>query len=200
MVFTPEQVNLFLDAATGDRLYALYVVAVHTGLRFGELAALRWESVNLEEGKVTISRTLSGKTFATPKTAKSRRTVKLTRTAIEALRSHLTRQLEEIEGTGTRWQENGLVFATTVGTPLNRHNVTQRSFNRILTKAGLPNSFTFHSLRHTYATLALAKNVNPKIVSEALGHSTIAITLDTYSHLLPTMQETIATAIEDVLS
>ena len=114
--------------------------------------------------------------------AKGRRTVKLTRDATEALRRHLTRQLEEIDGLGDYFQENGLVFCTSKGTLINPTNLRKRSFAPLLAKAGLPH-MTFHQLRHTAATILLLKNVNPKIVSEMLGHASIAITLDTYSHV-----------------
>jgi len=129
----------------------------------------------------------------------SRRTVKLTQTALEALRSHLARQLEEIDRVGPLWRENGLIFASEVGEPLDRRYITTHRFKPLLKRAGLP-EIRFHDLRHTCATLLLSKNVNPKIVSEMLGHATIAITLDTYSHVLPTMQESAAKAMEDALS
>jgi integrase len=100
---------------------------------------------------------------------------------------------------GSLWRENGLIFASEVGEPLDRCDLTNRRFKPLLKRAGLP-QIRFHDLRHTCATLLLSKNVNPKIVSEMLGHATIAITLDTYSHVLPTMQESAAKAMEDALS
>ena len=114
-------------------------------------------------------------------------------------KGHLERQLEDIDRVGSMWQENGLVFAFETGAPLDRHDVTSRRFKRLLERAGLPH-FRFHDLRHTCATLLLTKNVNPKVVSEMLGHSSIAITLDTYSHVLPNLQDHAARALEDVLS
>jgi integrase len=100
---------------------------------------------------------------------------------------------------GSLWRENGLVFASEVGEPLRRQHVTPRRFKPLLELARLP-QIRFHDLRHTCATLLLSENVNPKVVSEMLGHATIAITLDTYSHVLPTMQESAATAMEEALS
>jgi integrase len=100
---------------------------------------------------------------------------------------------------GSLWRENGLIFASEVGEPLRRQYVTARCFKPLLKRAGLP-QIRFHDLRHTCATLLLSKNVNPKVVSEMLGHATIAITLDTYSHVLPTMQESAAKAMEEILS
>ncbi len=198
-----EQTKVLLEAACGDRLEALYVLAVHTGLRQGELLGLKWEDVDLEAGTLQVRRTLAtakgGPVLAAPKTKGSRRTVKLTQRAVEALRSHLKRQLGEIDRAGSLWRENGLMFASEIGEPLDRRYLTNRRFKALLKGAGLP-EIRFHDLRHTCATLLLSKNVNPKIVSEMLGHATIAITLDTYSHVLPNMREQAAAAMEDALS
>ncbi len=103
----------------------------------------------------------------------------------------------EIDGAGSLWQENGLIFASETGEPLDRRNVTTHRFKPLLKRAGLP-QVRFHDLRHTCATLLLGRNVNPKIVSEMLGHSSITITLDTYSHVLPNMQRDAVKALEDV--
>ena len=200
---TPEQAKELLVAARGDRLEALYILAVHTGLRQGELLGLKWEDVDIEAETLHVRRTLvtakSGPMLATPKTKGSRRSVKLTPSAISALSGHLERQLEEIERAGSLWQENGLVFASETGDPLYRRNVTNHRVKPLLKRAGLP-SVRFHDLRHTCATLLLGRNVNPKIVSEMLGHASIAITLDTYSHVLPNMQDHVAQALENALS
>jgi integrase len=199
---TPEQTKQLFEAAKGDRLEALYVLAVTTGLRQGELLGLKWEDVDLEAGTLRVRRTLTtakgGPVLSAPKTRSSRRTVKLSQTALEALRSHLERQLGEIDWAGDLWGENGLIFASEIGEPLDRRYITTHRFKPLLKRAGLP-EIRFHDLRHTCATLLLSKNVNPKIVSEMLGHATIAITLDTYSHVLPTMQESAAKAMEDAL-
>jgi integrase len=200
---SPLQARTFLEAAREDRLEALYVVAVHCGLRQGELFGLRWNDVDLETGTIHVNRSLSqtkdGPTFTVPKTSKSRRTVQITNGAIEALKCHSQRQADEMVRMGTLYGDQGLVFASEVGTPLNRHNVTQRSFRPLLRRAGLP-EIRFHNLRHTCATLLLGKGVHPKFVQELLGHATIAITLDTYSHVLPGMGDQTRRAIEDVLS
>ncbi len=200
---TSEQVKQLLDAARGDRLEALYTLAVHTGLRQGELLGLKWEDVDLESGSLHVKRTLTtprgGPRLAAPKTKGSRRRVSLTRGAMDALRAHLARQLEEIDRASSLWQENGLVFASEMGTPLDRRDVTSRQFKPLLRRAKLPETTRFHDLWHTCATLLLTKNVNPKVVSEMLGHSNIAITLDTYSHVLPNMQDSAARALEEAL-
>jgi integrase len=200
---TPEQVRMLFGAAKGDRLEALYVMAVTTGLRQGELLGLKWDDVEVEAGTLQVRRTLTtakgGPVLSAPKTKASRRTVKLSQTALEALRSHLERQLDEIDRVGSLWCENGLIFASEVGEPLDRRDITTHRFKPLLRRSGLP-KIRFHDLRHTCATLLLSKNVNPKVVSEMLGHASIAITLDTYSHVLPNMQESAARAMEDVLS
>ena len=133
------------------------------------------------------------------KTAKGRRTVKLTTDATEALREHLKRQLVEIDKASDKWQENGLVFCTGKGTLINPTNLRRRSLAPLLQRACL-SPMTFHQLRHTAATILLLKNVNPKLVSEMLGHATIAITLDTYSHVLPNMQHSAVAAMEEAFS
>jgi len=147
----------------------------------------------------TLTSAKGGPVLSAPKTKGSRRTERLSQTGLQALRSHLTRQLEEIDRVGSLWRENGLIFASEVGEPLDRRDLTTRRFKPLLKRAGLP-QIRFHDLRHTCATLLLSKNVNPQTVSEMLGHATIAITLDTYSHVLPTMQESAAKAMEDALS
>jgi integrase len=202
---TPEQAKILLRAAheAGDRLEALYVLAVHTGLRQGELLGLKWDDVDLEDGSLqvrcTLTITKNGLVFTSPKTAGSRRSVKLTGMATDALKSHLERQLGEIDRVGSLWSENGLIFASETGDPLGRRAVTASKFKPLLKRAGLP-EIRFHDLRHTCATLLLTRNMNPKIVSEMLGHSTIAITLDTYSHVLPNMRDAAAAAMEEALS
>lgn len=197
-----EQAKALLEAAYGDRFEALYVSAVTTGLRQGELLGLRWEDIDLENGLIRIRRTLTrhkGRLIlGEPKTKRSRRTVRLTEVAVEALKGHLARQMEQMKHLGDLYEDLGLVFATERGTLVNPTNLRERSFAPLLRKAGLP-TVRFYDLRHTCATLLLSRNVNPKIVSEMLGHATIAITLDTYSHVLPNMQDSAARALEDAL-
>jgi integrase len=197
-----EEARRLLKAARGDRLETLYVVALNTGMRQGELLALKWEDVDLERGVLRVRRTLSRRENAyilgEPKTKKSRRTIRLTAGAVRALRDHLSRQLEEMERMGSLYQPGGLVHATTTGTIINPSNLRNRSFKPLLKRAKL-RPIRFHDLRHTCATLLLSSNVNAKIVSEMLGHASIAITLDTYSHLLPDMQESAVRAMEGAL-
>jgi integrase len=197
-----EEVRKLLEASKGDRLQALWVLAVHTGMRQGELLALKWSDVDLEAGKVSVRCTLTREsghyTLGEPKTKRSRRTVKLTGAATEALRAHLGRQMEDMDRLGDLYRDQGLVFTSDSGAPLNPSNIRNRNLRRLTSKAGLP-KIRFHDLRHTCATLLLSKNVHPKIVQEMLGHATVAITLDTYSHVLPGMGDQAAEAMEDAL-
>jgi integrase len=180
-----EQVKSLLGAAKGDRWEALYVLAVSTGMRQGELLGLKWEDVDLQVGILRVRRTVFNGVVNAPKTARSNRSVRLTREAIRVLKDHPR---------GGEW-----VFSTRVGTSLSTHNLTNRSWKPLLKKSGLPQSTRFHDLRHTCATLLLTKGVHPKIVQEMLGHSSITITLDLYSHVLPDMQEKAVSAMEDIL-
>jgi integrase len=202
---SPEQTNTFLEATSGDRFEALYVLAIHTGLRQGELLGLCWEDVDLDTRTLSVKRTLSGAegsrpVFGTPKTAKSRRTVGLTGTAVETIERHRVAQEEERSRLGPLWHNTGLVFRSTTSTPVNRHNLMNRSFKPLLEKAGLPQSTRFHDLRHTAASLLFSQGTHPKLVQEALGHSTIAVTLDVYSHMIPGMGDQVVRAMEDALS
>jgi len=166
--------------------------------------ALKWEDVDLEASTLQVRRSLSGSNdgypvFATPKTAKSRRQIHLTAGATEALKRHRKRQMQERLRVAGLWRDHGLVFTTKRDTPLNRHNLCHRSFKPLLQKAGLLSGIRFHDLRHTCATLLLTRRVHPKIAQELLGHSSIAITLDTYSHVLPGMGDAAAGAMDEAL-
>jgi integrase len=148
----------------------------------------------------TLTRVDNGRRLSLeePKTKRSRRTVRLTPRAVEALRRHRARQAEEKLKAGGLYQDQGLVFAAEGGTLINPSNLRQRSFAPLLKRAGLPR-ITFHDLRHTCASLLFQRNVHPKFVQELLGHASVAITLDTYSHMLPGMGGEAADAISDAL-
>lgn len=180
-----KQVKKLLENARGDKLQALYVLAIHTGMRSGELLGLKWSDVDLEGGTVQVRRSVFNGRIEAPKSAKGNRGIRLTETAIKALQGH--------ERT-SEW-----VFSTRVGTPMSVHNLHNRSWKPLLAKSSLPHTTRFHDLRHTCATLLLGRGVHPKIVSEMLGHSSTTITLDTYSHVLPDMQEKAVVAMEDIL-
>jgi integrase len=184
-----EQIRALFDAASGERLEALYIVAVTAGLRRGELQGLKWEDLDLEAGMLQVRRTLSepkgGYIFEAPKSGKGRN-IRLTKRAIAAIREHRKCQLEERLHKAGLWREEGLVFPSAVGTPLWGGNLN-RAFKAMLQRAGLPKSTRFHDLRHTCATLLLKQGVNPKFVQELLGHADISLTLNVYSHVLPDM-------------
>jgi integrase len=161
-----EQVGALFETASGDRLEALYVVAVTAGLRRGELQGLKWDDVDLEAGTLQVRRTLSepkgGYIFEAPKSGKGRN-IRLTQRATAALREHRQRQLEERIERGTLWSDQRLVVPSTVGTPLSGGNLNC-AFKVLLKRAGLPETTRFHDLRHTCATLLLRQGVNPKFV------------------------------------
>jgi integrase len=189
---TPDQARTLLDAATGDRLEALYAVALACGLRMGEILGLRWQCINLEHGRLVVSQALQrqkgrGLVLAETKTDRSRRTVGIPARLVTALRSHRVRQLEERLAAGSRWQDKGFVFASTIGTALEPRNL-HRAFKRMLKHAGLPD-IRFHDLRHSAASLMLAQDVPLRVVMEVLGHSSISLTANTYSHVMPSLVE-----------
>ena len=200
---SPMQARTLLVAARGERLEALYALAVTTGMRQGEILGLKWEDVDLEAGTLQVRRTLStatggGVTFGAPKTAKSRRSIRLPELALSSLRRHRKSQLEERMRLAGLWKEHDLVFTTGVGTPMSRADLVTRSFKPLLRHAGLP-EIRFHDLRHTCATLLLSRGVHAKLVQELLGHATIAVTLDTYSHVLPGMDDALANTMDEAL-
>lgn len=194
------QVRALLEAASeaDDRLSTLYTVAVRTGMRPGEMLALRWSDVDLEAGTVQINRALSEGEFTPPKTARSRRRINLSPATITALKSHRKRQLEERMARAGLWEDHGLVFPSSVGTPKSQRNLN-REFKSAAKRAGLPQHFKLYDLRHTCATLLLSRNIHPKYVQELLGHASIALTLDTYSHVIPGMDGGTGGAIDEAL-
>jgi len=201
---TPEEANRLLEAASGERLEALYVLAVTCGLRLGEIQALRWHDVDLDGARVRVTTTYQGTVdgkpvFAEPKTARSRREVHLSALAVAALRRHRRAQLEERMRAANLWQDYDLVFASERGRPLDGNNFRSRAFARLLEKAGLA-PMRFHSLRHTAATLLLAEGLNVKVVSEMLGHSDVVTTLRVYSHVLPGMGQAAADAMDSLFA
>jgi integrase len=203
LTLSANQVRAMLRAAQGDRLEALYVLAVYTGMRQGELLALKWPDVDLRGGRVSIRRTITkigGRPLlGEPKTAKSHRTITPTTGSLNALRAHRKRQLEEMMQRTGLWQDHGLVFASEAGTLISPTNLRKRHFASLLKRAGLLADTRFHDLRHTCATLLLSRNVHPKYVQERLGHANIAITLDTYSPVIPGMGDATARAMQDAL-
>jgi integrase len=197
-----EQVKRILAAARGNRLEALYVLAVTAGLRIGELLGLKWEDIDLNAETLHVRRTRSqaksGPTFTTPKNGKGR-SISLTQLAVEALKSHKAAQNAERLKLGDLWENINLAFCITAGKLLDFRNVATASFKPLLKKAEL-HDIRFHDLRHTCATLLLSRGHHPKLVQELLGHASVALTLGRYSHVLPGMGEQTAAAMEAALS
>ena len=201
-VLDVDQAQRLLAAAAADRLEALYVLAVTTGMRRGELLALRWKDVRLEQSKLSVVGTLQregGLAITEAKTARSRRAVSLPAIAVAALRRRRALQAEERLASGPSWTEHDLVFATAVGSLIEPGNLLRRSFVPLLNRAGLPR-IRFHDLRHTAATLMLSEEIHPKVASEILGHSTVAITLDLYSHVTETVASDAALRMNRLLA
>src|SRR5215213_8116609 len=186
---SPAQVRALLTAAHEQRNEALYVVAVHTGLRKGELLGLRWTDVDLDTGRLSVRGSLKvtdhGLALGPTKNKASRRSVPLNRSAVAALKAHRLRQNEERLRLGELWEDHDLVFPNRVGKPINPSNLYKRECKPLLKRAGLENErITIHSLRHTFASALCNKRVYPKVIQSLLGHSSITQTMDTYSHLL----------------
>lgn len=198
-----EEAGRLLEGARSDRLYALYVLALTCGLRQAELLGLRWIDVDPDRAILAVRqqalRVRGGWTFSEPKTGKGRRTVTLPALAVEALRLHRLRQSQEKLRLGPAWDDLGLVFANQIGRPIEKQNLLRRSFWPLLERTGLPH-IRFHDLRHTAATLLLEQGVHPKVVQERLGHSTISVTMDTYSHVMPTLQREAAEKLDRIFA
>jgi integrase len=198
-----DQVRIFLDTVRGDRMEALYVLAVTAGLRQGELLALKWEDVDLEganptlEVRRSLSETRGRRSFVTPKSGRGRH-LRLSRRAVSALRAHRKRQLEERVRKAGLWEDIGLVFPSEVGSPMSGRNL-YRAFKIRVKRASLPETLRFHDLRHTCATLLLRQGVHVKYVQELLGHADISLTLNVYSHVLPDMCDAAVSAMDAVL-
>ncbi|MEO8973771.1 MAG: site-specific integrase [Ktedonobacteraceae bacterium] len=194
--FTIEQVQSFFAAIQGHKWEALFTLALATGMRQGELLGLKWQDINFSTGTLQVRRILTrvpsetaGKVFieAEPKTEKSRRSITIALFALEALKQHRVHQLETQLKAGALWEAHDYIFCTLVGTHLRPSHVVDE-FKKLLKKADLPDT-RFHDLRHSAATLLLGLGVHAKVVQEMLGHTQMSMTMDIYSHVLPTMQQ-----------
>ena len=199
---TPDEAGVFLAAVSGNRLEALYRVALGIGLRRGEALGLRWQDVDLDARQLhvvyALQRVEGRLQMVPPKTRRSRRTVSLPGVVIDSLRERRRGQVQEQLLAGARWSnEHDLVFTTTIGTPLDPDYVS-KEFARQLERAGLRH-IRFHDLRHSCASLLLAQGVPMRVVMEVLGHSTITLTANTYSHVLPSLLSDAATAMDKAL-
>ncbi len=201
---SPEETGRFLAKASEDEFGALFGFALVTGMRPEEYLALKWSDIDFDARTASVTRTLvwrkgGGWYFGEPKTTRSRRTVTFPEPIRKALMAHRSRQAKTKLKLGASYPPDNLVFATREGKPLNLRNLTRRHLKKILERAGLPIGFRLYDLRHTCASLLLGGNVHPKIVSERLGHASISLTLDTYSHVLPSMQQGASDQLERIL-
>jgi len=195
--WTKEQLRAFLGAMKDERLSPLWHTIAMTGMRRGEAIGLRWSDVDLENGRLSVRRALipSGREVivSEPKTIKGRRVIAIDPGTVEVLKAQAARQLDEQKEWEDARVDSGLVFTLENGEALDPESVS-RYWRQAVKQSMLP-QIRLHDLRHTHATLALQAGIHPKVVSERLGHATISITLDTYSHAIPAMQEEAAAMI-----
>jgi len=201
--FSSEEVRILFREISGSRLEALYYLAVTTGLRQAEILGLQWPDLEKEKGTLRVQRQLQrvhgkGLIFTEPKSASSRRLIVLGSTTLKRLKEHKDRQEVERHGYEEKWQTLDLMFTKPNGSPIGPRCII-RDFKSNIHNSGLPD-IRFHDLRHTAATLMFQCEVNPKVVQEMLGHSSITITLDTYSHVLPVMQYEAAQKVDELLN
>lgn len=197
--YTPEEAQRLLTAAEDDRLEGLYVLMLTSACRIGELLGLRWPALDLDRSEMQIvsaMKDVAGHlSLGTPKTPHSRRTILLTARAVQALRQHHINQTVEQLKHGGAWNPHKLVFCTGNGTPISQTNFRKECYIPLLQKAGLP-YIRPHDLRHTAATLLLREGVQPHVVSQMLGHASVAFTLQTYGHVQSEMRKPARDAME----
>jgi len=198
---TQEQAQRLLKVAQNHKLEALLTVAITTGMRRGELLGLHWQDIDLRTGSLQVKRTVNrigkhGLVVSEPKTARSRRNIVLPAFVIDVLKQHRKRQQEIKKQAGDSWREMDIVFCSMVGGYIEPSNL-QGWYKKLLKSAELPD-VRFHDLRHSAATILLGMGVHPKVVQELLGHSSISMTMDIYSHVLPSMQQEAMGKMDDL--
>ena len=196
-VWTGDQLRRFLDAMADHELYPLYLLAATTGMRRGELAGLPWSNVDLDAARLTVNQQIVSVQYklieSDLKTPTSRRSIDVDPRTVAELRRHRRRQLEERMATGQRG-DDGYVFAKPGGSPIHPDLISQ-TFEHAVAKLDIPR-IRLHDLRHTHATILLQQNVHPKVVSERLGHSSVAFTMTVYQHVMPGLQAQAASTFE----
>jgi len=190
-VWSADQIRIFLQGVESSKYYPIYMLAVYTGMRQGEILGIHREDVNLKDGTIYVKHQLQpikgeGLVVTNVKTKKSKRSIALPSIMVNLLKEHL------------RDVKSGLIFTSPSGQPIWAANV-YRQFKKAIRDLELPD-IRFHDLRHAHATLLLQAGVNPKVVQERLGHSQISLTLDTYSHVIPSLQRDAAEKIEALLA
>lgn len=200
--WTDEEARLFMASAKTHRLHALFVAALALGLRRGELLGLRWTDIDFGASQLRVMQTLQrikgeGVVFGPPKSRRSRRVLTMPAILIRALKRHRAAQDDDRREAGPEWLETGLIFTTSTGRHVEPRNLNT-AYTRLLARAGV-RAIRFHDLRHTCATLLLARGVSPRIVMDILGHSQIAVTMNIYGHVIPAMQEEAADKIDAAL-
>lgn len=197
--WSKEEIIRFLEASKDDRYYIAFLLAIMTGMRKGEILGLRWRDIDFQTNVLSVRQTLSytgkGSEFQAPKTDHGRRAIVLPSQVIEELRKHKVAQAKEKLQLGAEYNDTDLVVATSHGTPVTARAL-DKSWYELRERANVP-CIRFHDLRHTHASLMLLLGTHPKVVSERLGHANIGITLDTYSHVMPGLQEAAATQFGD---
>ena len=183
----------------------LLQITAHTGMRQGEVFGLKWQDIDFKQSYISIRRSLAhvigkGAIFQEPKTKASRRRILLLAEDVKALCQYRDWQRQYAHELGDKYDDSELVFTSPFSAPISPTNFIRRYFRPLLEKCGISENFTFHGLRHTHATLLLQQGVNPKIVQERLGHSSIKVTMDTYSHVLPDMQRQAVDAMEKIFT
>jgi integrase len=202
---TPQEVKQLFSAASGTRYEALWRLAIGTGMRIGEVLALKWQFVNFDRRNLRVVATLEsdpdlGLINSEPKTKSSRRTIHLTDSVLRALELHRARQNQERMKLGNAWTDNDYVFASAIGTPVIMQNLGRRDFKNLRKSAGITGYLRMHDLRHTAISLALSAGVAPTDVSNMAGHSNVAVTLQRYAHALPEAPRRAADAIERLVA
>jgi integrase len=201
-VLNLDQVRVFLQSCQGTRWEALFCLAITTGMREGEILGLKWSDIRWDTGQLQIQRQLQriprqGLVFSEPKTIASRRNLAIGEEMLTKLRAHANLQEYERCLAGERWRENGLVFPSDKGTPMDPHRIFDQ-YKQLLKQANLPD-IRFHDLRYTHATLMLGWGIHPKVVQERLGHAQISHTLGIYSHVLPILQTEAARKMDEMV-
>jgi integrase len=201
--WTAQEASTFLDSSRDSQFAQLYVVALTLGLRRGEILGLRWADINPERTQLRVRQTAhragagQGITIGPTKTARSKRTLPLPEKTATALRARASIQQADLRAAGDGWVDTGLVFTTTLGTPIEPSNL-RRTFDKDIATAGV-RRIRFHDMRHTCASLLLAQGVQMRVVMEVLGHSNMAITSDIYSHVAPTTLRSASEAMNSAL-